>query len=217
MLRPGRPRTSAGMPLQNRVTPFGEVVALSGRGTMMGNRGILHDEKRRVVRPWQVRRWIACVLAFRGRKRSVMRPHSYTELFFLDEAVAFAAGHRPCAECRNADYRRFLQHWTQAHGGRPSADEVDARIHRDRLVDRRTKRTYRERLGLLPRGAYVIHAGVPWLLWDGRLLRWSDAGYTGSLDADHESIVDVLTPRSLVAVLAAGYVPQVHPSAARLP
>jgi hypothetical protein len=95
------------VPLQNRVTPYGEIVALPDRGLVMGNRGILHDDARHIVRSWQVRRWIACRIAFRGRRRQLMQPHSYTELFFLDEATAFSAGHRLCAECRHADYQRF--------------------------------------------------------------------------------------------------------------
>src|SRR5258708_7428356 len=121
------------MPLQNRVTPFGGLVAVEGRGLLMGNRGILHDEARRIVRPWQVRRWIACVTTFRGRRRQVMRPHSYTELFFIDEATAFAAGHRPCAECRHADYQHFKATWAAAHGEPASASQMDDVLHADRL------------------------------------------------------------------------------------
>src|SRR5262245_51053361 len=108
---------------------------------MMGNRGVLHDDHRRIVRPWQVRRWIACVLEFRGRKRAVMTPHRYTELFFLDEAAAFSAGHRPCAECRRADYVRFRDLWANHFGGASGADDMDLRIHADRLAGK-AKRTY---------------------------------------------------------------------------
>src|SRR5262245_37465472 len=99
------------MPLQNRVTPFGEIVAVPERGTLMGNRGVLHNDAGRIVRSYQVRRWIACRTTFRGRRRQLLQPHSYTELFFLDEATAFAAGHRPCAECRHTDYQRFKTAW----------------------------------------------------------------------------------------------------------
>ena len=106
------------MPLQNRVTPFGEIVAVPERGTLMGNRGVLHDDAGRIVRSYQVRRWIACRTAFRGRHRLLMQPHSWTELFFLDEATAFAAGHRPCAECRHADYQRFKEAWAVSVGAR---------------------------------------------------------------------------------------------------
>ena len=103
------------MPLQNRVTPFGEMVAVAARGTLTGNRGVLHDAEQRIVRDWQVRRWIACRLEFRGRWRPVMPPGRWTALFFLDEATALAAGHRPCAECRHADYQRFRTAWSIAH------------------------------------------------------------------------------------------------------
>src|SRR5262249_42534874 len=120
------------MPLQNRVTPFGELIATEARGLLMGNRGRLHDTDRRIVRYAQGRRWIACVTSFRGRRRTIMSPRSYTELFFLDEAVALAAGHRPCAECRRGDYARFQAAWTRAGLGRASADEMDRRLHADR-------------------------------------------------------------------------------------
>src|SRR2546425_13358829 len=121
------------MPLRNRVTPFGEIVAVAGRGTLMGNRGTLHNREREVVRDWQVRRWIACRLEFRGRHRAVMTPGSYTELNFLDEATALADGHPPCAECRHPDYERFQDAWRSARGvlKAPSADEIDVVLHND--------------------------------------------------------------------------------------
>jgi hypothetical protein len=197
------------MPLQNRVTPFGEVAALPGRGEMMGNRGILHDDRRRIVRAWQVRRWIACVLEFRGRKRAVMQPHRYTELFFLDEAAAFAAGHRPCAECRNADYQRFRGIWTSRHGGFGRADEMDDALHAARLAGR-TKRTYRAGLRDLPDGAYVAIDGKAWLVWDAALWEWSDAGYAGRRARPARLEVDVLTPEPAAAVLSSGYRPAIH-------
>ncbi len=127
------------MPLQNRVTPFGEIVAESGRGLFMGNRGILHDDDRRIVRRWQGRRWITCLTEFRGIRRVVMRPHSYTELFFLDEATALGAGHRPCAECRRADFRRFRDLWQACHGLPVNADIMDAVIHHERIDGRRKR------------------------------------------------------------------------------
>ena len=196
------------MALQNRVTPFGEIVALSGRGTMMGNRGILHDETRNIVRNWQVKRWIACVLLFRGRHREVMTPHRYTELFFLDEAAAFAAGHRPCRECRYADYQHFLALWKQRHGSPATADSIDLKLHADRL-DGKKKRSYRALATMLPDGTFVALDGSPWLLWEGRLHRWSDSGYTEARARPNVRL-DVLTPRSLVEVFAAGLRPAVH-------
>ena len=124
------------MPLQNRVTPFGTLVAVEGRGLLMGNRGRLHDAKRRIVRYAQGRRWIACLTSFRGRRRTVMSPGLYTELFFLDEAVALAAGHRPCAECRRDDYVRFRAAWAGAVSEDISAEGMDVRLDADRLAGR---------------------------------------------------------------------------------
>jgi hypothetical protein len=200
------------MPLQNRVTPFGDVVALPGRGTMMGNRGILHDDARRVVRPWQVKRWIACVLEFRGRHRNVMTPHRYTELFFLDEAAAYAAGHRPCRECRYADFKRFQELWSACIGGATNADAMDARLHADRL-DGKKKRTYRAPIESLPDGTYVALDGTAWLVWGGRLHAWSDSGYGERRARPARGEVEVLTPRAIVDLFRHGLRPAVHPSA----
>jgi len=197
--------------LQNRVTPYGEIVAVPGRGLMMGNRGILHDDARHIVRPFQTKRWIACVLEFRGRHREVMTPHRYTELFFLDEVSAFSAGHRPCAECRRADYNRFLGLWEARSGAPASADTMDARLHAER-IERKRKKTYRENLARLPDGAYVALDGQAWLVRDSRLFAWSDSGYTRSRPRGRGE-VEVLTPRSAVAILSAGYRPAIHPTA----
>jgi hypothetical protein len=201
------------MPLQNRVTPFGDVVALSGRGLMMGNRGVLHDERRRIVRQSAVKRWIACVLEFGGRRRAVMTPRRYTELFFLDEAAAFAAGHRPCAECRREDYRRFQSAWKKSVGGVVDADAMDAVLHAQRL-DGKKKRTYRAELASLPDGTYVVWNGDPHLVWGSDLFQWSDSGYTKRVCRPARHEIEVLTPRAIVEVFAAGYRPTIHPSAA---
>jgi hypothetical protein len=204
------------MPLQNRVTPFGELVATEARGLLMGNRGRLHDAGRRIVRYAQGRRWIACLTSFRGRRRRVMSPDSYTELFFLDEAVALAAGHRPCAECRRQDYERFRRAWAEAVGGGTSADDMDRRLHADRLAGPRTRRTYQQAIETLPAGAYVEIDGSPWLVHVGALHAWSPSGY-----AEHRTLgrgpVTVITPQSIVAVVRAGYRPTVHPSAEAVP
>lgn len=199
------------MPLQNRVTPYGEVLALPGRGEMMGNRGVLHDEHRRIVRQSQVKRWIACVLEFRGRRRAVMMPRSYTELFFLDEAAAFAAGHRPCAECRNADYKRFRALWEERFGKAESVDAIDAVLHEERL-NGRIKRTWRADVATLPDGTYVSIDGIPQIVWGRELVTWSDGGYAERQTRPPHLDVDVLTPKSIVAVFQAGYRPNVHSS-----
>jgi hypothetical protein len=180
----------------------------------MGNRGVVHDESRRIVRPWQVRRWIACRTEFRGRRRALMQPRRWTELFFLDEAAAFAAGHRPCAECRNADYRRFRALWERVHGAPAGADAIDRVLHAER-ADGRRKRTYRAPLAGLPDGAYVTLDGAAWLVWGKELLEWTDRGYARRRPRPPELEADVLTPRGTVAVLAASYGARVHPSAAR--
>ena len=181
---------------------------------MMGNRGILHDDAKRIIRPWQVKRWIACVTEFRGRRRAVMQPHRYTELFFLDEAASFAAGHRPCAECRNADYKLFLSLWKNVHGGPAGADLMDERLHSERLEGKR-KRTYRADLASLPDGAYFVEDGRAWLVWGDSSYAWTDSGYE-KRSTRRPRQVEVLTPRSTVAVLAAGYVTAIHPSAQHL-
>lgn len=176
---------------------------------MMGNRGILHDDARRIVRSWQVRRWIACVLEFRGRRRQVMQPHRYTELFFLDEAVAYSAGHRPCAECRRADYRRFQSFWAAAIGGPTDADSMDDRLHADRLNGRH-KRTYRDDIRDLPDGVFIVLDGAPWLVWRDAVHAWSDAGYVQRKRRPERGDVEILTPRAIVAVLCAGLAPSIH-------
>jgi hypothetical protein len=200
------------MPLPNRVTPFGDIVALPGRGLMMGNRGILHDDARRIVRAWQVRRWIACRIAFRDRHRSVMKPHSYTELFFLDEATSLSAGHRPCAECRYDDFQRFRSLWEICFGVAANADAIDAALHAGRVAGG-GKKTYRDDLAGLPDGTYIALERKPWLVWGRELLAWSDSGYTRRRPRQTWSEIEVLTPRPTVAILAAGYRPAIHPSA----
>lgn len=199
------------MPLQNRVTPFGQIVAVAARGTMMGNRGILHDEHQRIVRDSQVRRWITCVLEFRGRHRAVMSPHSYTELFFLDEATAFAAGHRPCAECRNADFRAFQAMWRAAVDPDASADAMDATLHIERRARPWQKLTHTAPLESLPDGTFITLDGQSaWMVRGNELAAWSPDGYRERRARNQENDVAVLTPASLVAVLRAGYPVGMH-------
>ncbi|MGE5594473.1 MAG: hypothetical protein ACM3S1_00395 [Hyphomicrobiales bacterium] len=205
------------MALQNRVTPFGEIVATSARGTCMGNRGgRIHTPERELTRRrWASRQWICCVLEFRGRHREVMSPNSYTELFFLDEATALAAGHRPCFECRRADALRFREAFASGNpelvGPVPSAAEIDRVLHDARVQPGGGKRTYRAALSDLPPGTMVGAGGEAWLLWDGALHRWSFEGYRERRPlAAGEA--EVLTPRPLVRALRAGYVPAIHAS-----
>jgi hypothetical protein len=209
------------VPLQNRVTPFGELIAHPGRGLVYGNRGCLHDAAGRVRRHHNGRRWIACQLQFRGWKRErLVQPGRFTELFFLDEATAFAAGHRPCALCRRADYDQFLDICARPDGDRPSADEVDARLHAERFhMLGRAQRHHAAAFAELPDGAFVLEAGDPWLVNGDRLLRWTADGYASPRPRpDGEAVV--ITPPMLVAVLRRGWdplVPLVHPSAGAYP
>lgn len=203
------------MPLQNRVTPFGEVVATPHRGTLMGNRGLLHDERRRVRRDFADRRWLACELEFRDVRRAVMSPGRYTELFFLDEATALAAGHRPCADCRPFEFRMFRCLWAVAHGesAPPSADATDRDLHAQRLDANGGKRTFAARLGELPGGVMVADAAGRALLWvGGRVLPWDFVGY-GEPEAPGDGEYRVLTPASTVGVIRGGYPVGIHPSA----
>ena len=177
----------------------------------MGNRGVLHDDDRRIVKQFAVKRWIACVLEFRGRHRNVMTPHRYTELFFLDEAAALSAGHRPCAECRRADYNTFRAFWRSAVGRPNDADAMDVVLHNERLHGKK-KRTYAETLGALPDGTYVAIDGTPHLIWNSALHEWSDGGYVGTRRLDGGRTVEVLTPPSIVKILRAGYAPAIHAS-----
>ena len=201
------------MPLQNRVDPFGEIVTTPARGLWMGNRGRLHDAGRTILRPWQVRRWITCRLEFRGRHRDVMPPWRWTALFFLDEATAFAAGHRPCGECRHEAYRRFAGLWAATHPDGPAgADDMDRRLHAERL-DGRVRRTESRELSGLPDGAFVALDGRAWLVRDRELLAWSPSGYAERRPRPVRLRADVLTPPTVVEILRAGYPPHVHPSA----
>lgn len=203
------------MPLQNRVTPLGELIAHPARGLVYGNRGCLHDEAGRIRRRYAGKRWIACRLEFRGRRRHpLLRPGRYTELFFLDEATAFAAGHRPCAECRREDYVRFGALWRELHPGSARADAIDAHLHAERL----TAEAWTAPVDELPDGAFLLREDEPWLVVGSKLLRWTPAGYTERAQRPTDAAASVITPPSLVAIVRAGWqsaVPFLHPSARR--
>ena len=205
------------MPLRNRVRPTQEIVVDPGRGLLMGNRGCIHGTDRDLgVSRWRSKLWISCVLDFRGRWRDVMPPGRWTALFFLDEATALAAGHRPCGECRRADYRWFVESWRVVHGlaERPRAGEMDTVLHAQR-VDSRTRRqlTRTATAGDLPNGVMIRVDGTVGLLNAGRLLPWSFAGYQAPQRMSPAASVEILTPPAITAILAAGYRPLVHPSA----
>jgi hypothetical protein len=191
------------------VAPTGEIVAADQRGAFMGNRGRLYRDGE-VVRPWDGRRWITCVLEFRGWRAPAWGSEGrWTALYFLDEAVALAAGHRPCALCRRADYDRFRRAWAAAHGGEPpGADAMDRRLHADRL-DRRSPRRHRRPWEALPSGAYVLlDDGRPALVLGDALVPWTLDGYTTAVTRPLRGESTVLTPSCTIAVLLAGYQPQ---------
>lgn len=209
------------MPRQNRVTPFGELIATPERGTLMGNRGNIHDPDGRIRRNWLLKRWLLCVLEFKARRRIVMAPNRYTELFFLDEATGLAAGHRPCAECQRKRYLEYRDAW--ALGSRhtrksepPRADEMDDRLHAERLDQSRSKRTFLAKLGDLPDGVFVTRneqTEQALLVQGDSLLVWSAGGYSKRLHRSKGEVVSVLTPASTIAAIRAGFAPWAHPSA----
>jgi hypothetical protein len=208
-------------PLQNRVTPFGDLIRTRARGTLMGNRGRLHDAHQRIVRrvAGGYRAWVTCRLSFRGRHRTVMAPGRYTELFFLDEATALAAGHRPCGECRREDFRRFRSAWLLGNPERgvglgTTIGAIDRELHRDRLGADGGPVTFRAALASLPDGVFVRGAsdGEALLVWRGDLVPWSPAGYGARRRGRSGQRAMVLTPRSTVHAIAAGYAPVVHPT-----
>lgn len=201
------------MSLQNRVTPFGEFIATLTRGTMMGNRGgRLHGAQRQLgTRRWASKQWICCKLEFSDRHRTIWGD-GYTELFFLDEVTAFAAGHRPCFECRRKDAERFgaLFLGQKIRAGAAVMDKV---LHAERL-DGKAKRVHRRALDALPDGAMIVVDAAPFAVRGDYLLRWTPTGYAVTQRRQRGITVDVLTPPAMLAVLTRGYAPHWHPSAA---
>jgi hypothetical protein len=203
------------MPLQNRVTPSGEIVSTPQRGLFTGNRGIIHDPATRTLlnRRWSSKAWLACVCEFRGRRLDVMGTQSWTELFFLDEATAFAAGHRPCFYCRRDDANAFRAAWEQGNGvAHASAPEIDAVLHRERL-DGRVKRLHALPMPIekFPDGAMVRAGDDSYLIARGRALLWSFDGYREVQGSVADAML--LTPPSALRAFSAGYRPVLHPSA----
>ena len=207
------------MPLQNRVSPFGSIERHPARGLMMGNRGgRMHDAATRTLttRRWASKRWIVCVTAFRGRQRRVMSPDSYTELFFLDEATALAAGHRPCFQCRNRDAKAYAAAFP---GGPMRADDMDMRLHGERCISGGPQAAITgNEAETMPAGAMFALGHTCFAVGQDGLLQWSFDGYRRLEDAGHKNVytsgtLTLLTPPSTVAALRAGYRAQLHPSA----
>jgi hypothetical protein len=204
-------------PLQNRVTPLGDIIATPHRGMFTGNRGIIHDPRTKTLtRRWASRAWLTCVCEFRGRRREVMGGRSWTELFFLDEATALAAGHRPCFFCRRDDANRFRAAWEEGNGvRRVLARDIDAVLHRERLSGAK-KRMHALPMSLqeLPDGAMLQQGAESYLVLQSRALKWSPAGYRNAPNAIKDAML--LTPPSTLRALSAGYRPVLHKSAMEL-
>ena len=189
----------------------------------MGNRGQLHDGQRRIVRSSARTPWVTCTLEFNGRRREVFGPGTYSELFFLDEATALAAGHRPCATCQRQRYDAFKSAWLKANEAslsreNPPMADIDKLLHAERTDHGGAKAVFETSLGQLPAGTMIEHQGVAWLLWQGKLRYWTFHGYTGTIDvAPIQEPVKVLTPRSVVQTIKAGFAPRVHASANSYP
>ena len=206
------------MPLQNRVNPFSTLISTPERGAWTGNRGVIHNERKEIIKNHAVKYWITCVLDYKNARRSVMTPNRWTEVFFLDEATAFAAGHRPCGFCRHADFKRFKDLWIKANGeqygltNKTKMDIIDAIIHQERLDKNGLQKTFKSTLTALPDGTFITLDEVDkaYLWFEQNLYEWSFSGYTKVSQFDKNQEVTVLTPFSYVAVFKAGYVPEVH-------
>jgi hypothetical protein len=207
------------MPLRNRVTPLGEVIATPERGLVYANRGCIHDARGRISEQrYPTKRWIACQLEFRGRhRRPLMAPGKFTELFFLDEATALAAGHRPCGECRYADYKHLTALWADLHPDQVRADAIDEQLERERRAPSTKRRRFHQApYDELPDGAFVLLDSEPHAVLGPEILRWSSGGYTDRLNRPVGGSATVITPPSLVALLRTDrtpLVPLLHPSA----
>jgi hypothetical protein len=198
--------------LQNRVDPFGNIIRTTARGSLMGNRGVIHNERKEITQLFKLKAWITCALEFKGRKRAVMTPRRWTELFFLDEATAFAAGHRPCFECRREDAKRFKSFWVM---GNPTFNfnmktpikEIDEIIHMER-VDGEKKKVIHQRVPSdIPEGTFILIDAEPYLFSKGKLYKWTPFGYENNIAMPEASLVSVLTPNSIVNAFRAGYLP----------
>ncbi|MEO7312117.1 MAG: hypothetical protein ABIX01_17065 [Chitinophagaceae bacterium] len=209
------------MPLQNRVTPFGEIVSIPQRGLYTGNRGIIHNEQQQIVRPFTLKAWITCTLKYKNFQRLVMTGRKWTELFFLDEATAFAAGHRPCAFCRNKDFKQFKSHWLEANKPFFSWPDkqmktIDLLLHKERMAKQKEKRFESAALSTLPAGTMVAlnnDTKIACLWYQNKLFKWCIEGYESPVEPKIETEVFVITPASIVRTFTQGYEPNVHPSA----
>jgi hypothetical protein len=199
--------------MQNRVDPAGNIINSNTRGLWMGNRGQLHDDTTTIQRPFRLKAWLTCLLQFRNRRRTVMSPGLYTELFFLDEATAFSAGHRPCFECRRQDHYRFKMYWLKGNpeykfNENTPIQKIDTILHTERINTRGNKVTYLDNIDNLPGGTFIFINGQSYLIAGDCLFHWTVSGYGNTIPLPTDQVVTVLTPRSVVNAFSAGYLPQ---------
>lgn len=203
--------------MQNRVTPKGDIINSEFRGNWMGNRGgqLHRNDKTLTARRWVTKSWICCRLHFKNRHREVMAPGRYTELFFLDEVTAFAAGHRPCAECRRQHFINFIHHWSLVTGKnrRYYVSEIDSVLHQERIDRQKRKVTFQAQADELPDGSFVLYDGTAWLILNNHMVEWQPEGYISKSPIRSGQNLVVLTPRSIVELLKAGYSAEIHQSA----
>jgi hypothetical protein len=201
------------MSLQNRVTPNGDIITTAARGTWLGNRGVIHNAQKQIIKPFNLKAWITCALKFRGRHREVMMPDRWTELFFLDEATAFSAGHRPCFQCRYKDHQRFKIAWLKGNlqygfNEKTPVNEIDTILHTER-INKGEKVTYNDDPANLPDGTFILIDEQPYIISGNLTYQWTPFGYEKGIAIPTTQNVKVLTPRSIVNMFKAGYSPQI--------
>lgn len=195
---------------QNRVTPFGEIIKTPARGSLMGNRGVIHNDSGEIKQSFKLKAWITCLLQFKGRKFKIMAPKRWTALFFLDEATAFAAGHRPCNECRRNDFIRFKSLWIKGNPQygftmKTKISEIDTILHHERIDANKEKVTFEMNVSEIPDGTFVSINSIPYLFYESRLHEWTPFGYKNSIPLPPASGLTILTPKSFVKMFRAGY------------
>lgn len=203
--------------LQNRVDPTGKIIETRARGSWLGNRGVIHNKDKQITHAFRHKAWIICQLEFKGRKRTLMAPDRWTELFFLDEATAFAAGHRPCFECRKEDATRFKSCWIQGNPShhfnmKTSIRQIDEVIHRERIDGGKKKVTHQRSSSDIPEGTFILMNDAPYLFSSGSLHRWTPFGYENTIAVPEASLLTILTPHSIVNAFRAGYLPEMATS-----
>ena len=200
---------------QNRVNPFGEIIKTSARGSLMGNRGVIHNDHGEIKQPYKLKAWITCLLQFKGRKFTIVAPKRWTALFFLDEATAFAAGHRPCAECRRDDFMKFKSFWIKGNPEygftmKTKIAEIDAVLHNERINANKEKITFEMNVSEIPDGTFVSVNSTAFILFQSCLYEWTPYGYKNVMTLSAISRLTVLTPKSIVKMFGAGYIASVQ-------